>query len=320
MVKEFLNIAKAGDPVYITTVREAYENLRDSKRQILYCVLTLFEDNGKKLFKISLPIFDGMGAEEISFVKSYVWAEIYNILSSLGGKVMDIYLDSSNKALFELADELGSIFCIDCKRSDRAGYGRCINVIDRMLGVLCPTEPAFRFNIHDISEMPEIHAEIRKQLKDPGIFTRVTENLDGKIICGMDIGGTDIKSVLAKDGKIDCYKEYDWFPAGFRESSQLIEPICLLVRLIRAKVSLDEYEDVSGEKAVLVNNIRKALDKNADEDSMLAAVEKAEAFLNGKFTEIDAIGLCFPDVVVKNKIVGGEVYKTRGIRNNPEIN
>lgn len=34
---------------------------------------------------------------------------------------------------------------------------------------------------------------------------------------------------------------------------------------------------------------------------------------------LTAIGLCFPDVVVKNKIVGGEVYKTRGIRNNPEI-
>jgi hypothetical protein len=33
----------------------------------------------------------------------------------------------------------------------------------------------------------------------------------------------------------------------------------------------------------------------------------------------DGIGLCFPDVVVKNKIVGGEVYKTRGIRNNPNI-
>ena len=33
----------------------------------------------------------------------------------------------------------------------------------------------------------------------------------------------------------------------------------------------------------------------------------------------DGIGLCFPDVVVRNKIVGGEVYKTRGIRTNPAI-
>jgi len=31
------------------------------------------------------------------------------------------------------------------------------------------------------------------------------------------------------------------------------------------------------------------------------------------------VGMCFPDVVVRNKIVGGEVYKTRGIRQNREI-
>ncbi len=31
---------------------------------------------------------------------------------------------------------------------------------------------------------------------------------------------------------------------------------------------------------------------------------------------LDAIGLCFPDVVVRDRIVGGEVYKTRGIREN----
>ena len=34
----------------------------------------------------------------------------------------------------------------------------------------------------------------------------------------------------------------------------------------------------------------------------------------------DAIGLSFPDVVVKDSIVGGEVFKTRGIRENPSIN
>ncbi len=70
---------------------------------------------------------------------------------------------------------------------------------------------------------------------------------------------------------------------------------------------------------MIIDQINKALDKNASDEEMLSAVERAEAYLQGKFTEIDAIGLCFPDVVVKNKVVGGEVYKTRGIRNNPEI-
>lgn len=319
MVKEFLKTAKEGDPVFISTVCEAFGNLKDDEKQVMNCVLTLLENNEKRLFKINLPLFDNMGAEEVNFIKSYVWAEIYNILSSLGGKVMNIYVDKQNKSLFDLASELNKVFCIDSKRSERRGYGRTVNVIDRMLGTLCPDEPGFRFVVNDISEMPDIATDVKKQAKDSSIFTRVTENLEGKIICGMDVGGTDIKTVLVKDGKIDSYKEYDWFPASFKESSQLIEPICLIVRLMRAKISLDDFNDASGAKSALISDIYKALDKNATDDFMLAAVEKAEAFLNGKFTEIDAIGLCFPDVVVKDKIVGGEVYKTRGIRNNPDI-
>lgn len=319
MIKDFLKLAKAGEPVYISTVCEAFGGLAETERLVMNCVLTLLDNNEKKLFKINLPVLDTMSVEEISFAKSYVWAEIYNILSGLGGKVMDIYVDKKNAVLYELALELNKVFDIDCKRADRRGYGKSVNVIDRMLGTLCPGEPGFRFNVHDSTQMPEINTEDRKQANDSSAFTRVTGNLDGKIICGMDVGGTDIKVVLMKDGKIDCCKEYDWFPASFRESSQLIEPICLMVRLIRAKISLNNIEAASGVKASLAQELHKALDKNATADFMLFVVEKAEAFLRGKLAEIDAIGLCFPDVVVKHKVVGGEVYKTRGIRNNPDI-
>ena len=33
----------------------------------------------------------------------------------------------------------------------------------------------------------------------------------------------------------------------------------------------------------------------------------------------DGIGLCFPDVVIRNRIVGGETYKTRGMRENTAL-
>lgn len=319
MVKSFLEKAKKGYPVYISTVCQAFNNLIDSEKQVLNCVLKLLNNDEKKHFKISLPVIEKLNKEEIEFVKSYIWAEIYNILSSLGGKNMAIYIDMRNSHLYSLAEELNEVFYINYKRSERQGYGRCINVIDRMLGTLCPGEPSFKFIVKDISEMPENKADTRKQTQDTRIFTKVTENLEDKIICGMDVGGTDIKIVLVRDGKIDCYKEYDWFPASFKESNQLIEPICLIVRLIRVKASLDDYADANSEKTELVNRIHKALDKDATDEMMLSVVKKAEAFLNNKFTEIDAIGLCFPDVVVRDKIVGGEVYKTRGIRNNPDI-
>lgn len=318
MVKTFIEAAKVGNPVFISQVCETFGHLKGNERHEMNCVLTLL-NNEKRLFKICLPSFDYLNIEEINFVKSYIWAEIYNILSSLGGKVMEIYVDDHNESLYHFAGELNKVFYIDSKRSERLGYGRAINVIDRMLGTLCPNEPSFKFVVDDLSKMPDIHPEAKKQVQDSRIFTKVTENLEGKIICGMDVGGTDIKIVLVKDGKIDCYKEYDWFPASFKESSQLIEPICLVVRLIRAKVSLDNLYDLSDTKLTLKSAIQKALDKNATEDFILSVVINTEAFLKGKFTEIDAIGLCFPDVVVNDKIVGGEVYKTRGIRNNTNI-
>ncbi|HHW47683.1 MAG TPA: hypothetical protein GXX14_03580 [Clostridiaceae bacterium] len=308
--------------MFISTVSEAFENLKETEKQVMNCVLTLLENDEKRLFKISLPVFSCLENEEINFVKSYVWSKIYNILSGLGGKEMNIYIDKKNSSLTELAAELNRVFYIDSKRYNRRGYGRAVNVIDRMLGALCADAPGFRFNILDISEMPEINkidTEGRKKNRDLSVFKKVTENFAGKIICGIDVGGTAIKTVLVKDGNIDSCKEYNWFPAGFRETRQLIEPICLMVRLMRAKVSLESLNISSDAKNELIRDINKALDKNASNDYVLAAVEKAEAFLNGRYVEIDAIGLTFPDVVVKNKIVGGEVYKTRGIRNNPNI-
>ena len=39
----------------------------------------------------------------------------------------------------------------------------------------------------------------------------------------------------------------------------------------------------------------------------------------GQLRNFDAIGLCFPDVVIRNQIVGGETYKTRGMRENTAL-
>lgn len=319
MLQDFLNTAKAGDPVYISTVYDAFSQLEDSKKQVMHCILTLLEADQKKLFTISLPLFEELTTEEIEFAKNYLWAEVYNALSSLGGKEMNIYIDPNNDQLAALTSELNEVFCINSPRSKRNGYGRCVNVIDRMLSTLCKGHPGFKFITNPLSEMPEIASAVTPLEQDARIFKKVTENLEGKIICGMDVGGTDIKIVLVHNGKISCYKEYDWFPALFKESSQLVEPICLMVRLVRAKISLDHSTSHSDQMATVVSDIYSALANDASEDFMLQAVENAELYLNGDYSEIDAIGLCFPDVVVKDKVVGGECFKTRGIRNNPEI-
>jgi hypothetical protein len=52
---------------------------------------------------------------------------------------------------------------------------------------------------------------------------------------------------------------------------------------------------------------------------MQQVVNEAEKTLGSSLIAIDGIGLSFPDVVIKDKIVGGEATKTRGMRENPQI-
>ncbi|NQT59858.1 MAG: hypothetical protein HQ557_12820 [Bacteroidetes bacterium] len=317
MIMQFLEAAEKGQPVYISRVYDAFQVLE--KSQTLHCFLSLLEEDRTKYFPIKIPEF-GASEETDQFIKEYVWAELYNILSSLGGRRMDIYIDDTCSKLRSFAEDLTNVFNIPLKRKDRQGYGRAINVIDRMLDTLAPEEKVkgFCFTIAPLSDLPEVKTASVNFKRDISIYSTVTENLDNKILCGVDVGGTDIKIVLVKDGHINCFKEYDWFPASFTESQQLVDPICLIVRLMRAVVSLETLSP-SAEKDRLNIMKEKALHISASEELMRKFCFRVEDLSSGTLTEIDSLGMCFPDVVVKNKIVGGEVYKTRGIRNNPAI-
>ena len=315
MLKNFINKAKNGDPVYISKVYEQFNNLPEQERCTIFCILELLAKDNRRLFKFDIPLLSSPTDEEMDFIKSYVHAQIYNILSSLGGRMMTIYIDKSEKHIFGIVSNLNKVFCINKDGLERKGYGRCINVLDRMLETLFLGEQKFKFVIEDISKLPAVEEEKNNILPSIDYFKKVPLGLNKKIVIGIDVGGTDIKAILVNKGKIQCFKEYDWFPTNFKLSKQLVDPICLIVRLLRAKLFVDEYHY----NKELKDNIEKALDKNASDDFMENAVNEIEKMIEDNI-EIDSIGLAFPDVVVRNKIVGGETYKTRGIRNNKEIN
>ncbi len=319
MLKSLIKTAEAGEPVYINTVYDYLSSVPESEIKTLHCILTLLEADDQRYFPIKIPAVLKNEAES-KFISEYVWAEIYNILSSLGGKRMDIYIKPEDTSLYELAENLNSVFGIGKSRSARTGYGRCINVIDRMLDTLSPESDRFSFVIHTAEKVPvpvPVTAAPSTGKNEMDIYRRVTSGMEGKLLCGIDVGGTDIKIVLVKDGSIICYKEYDWFPAKFTTSVQLVDPICLIVRLMRARATLDMY--TGADTAAAEKRMNEALDISASEEQMLTACKTIENLPGIKAAEIDGVGMCFPDVVVSNKIVGGEVYKTRGIRNNPAI-
>jgi hypothetical protein len=242
MLSEFIKRAEMGNPVYISNVYSAFQELKEKESQVLHCYLSLLEKDELKSFIIRIPFFSEIEKEN-RFIREYVWAELYNIISSLGGRYMDIYIDLSNRNLADFAGNLNSVFDIHKARKDRGGYGRAVNVSDRMLGTLAPDEKGFEFRIKSSSNKMPVLKTAESVRADMTVYSRVTGNMDKKFICGIDVGGTDIKIALVQNGDISCYKEYDWFPARFTRSIELVDPICLLVRLMGAKITQDSLSD-----------------------------------------------------------------------------
>lgn len=319
MIEKFIEEAKKGDPVFITDVRDSFDGLDEKHQQRLSCVLNLV-DGTNRLFELNIPTIKGLDAEQLNFVRSYIRAEVYNILSALGGKTMTVYTDTSDRDLTDLAEGFNETFGIGRDRASRNGYARCVNVIDRMLDAIYGGDERFEFVVKDVSEIPDL-SEIPAALKsDIDFFKKAAQNLGDKVICGMDIGGTDIKAAMVVNGNICCLKEYDWFPESFTSAEQLNDPICMLVRFMRARLSLDADKNLSCEnRQLLGQELTKAMHKDAPFEVIEEAVTEVENAFKGELIPIDAVGLCFPDVVIDDKVVGGEATKTRGMRENPDI-
>lgn len=326
MIKEFLKKAKGDLPVYINHVREAFLELGEGERDDIILAVRLISKAEDKLFNISIPAVDGCDREEIAFVGAYINAEVYNLLSAMGGEHLTFYFDTTKEKLYSMLAALDETFGVNQTLGERKGFGKCINVIDRMIAGMgnksVQQAKGFHFRLKDLSEMPGRIMEERQQKREQDIFHRAYKGLEGKVLCGIDIGGTDIKAVLALDGKLEYVKEYDWFPAMYCTADEVMEPIVDIVRLLAAKASYDRLTGMDLQSAALLElgaELEKAMEKSASGEYIREISIKAEVLMGCRLIDIDALGMCFPDVVVRDRIVGGETYKTRGIRNNTDV-
>lgn len=309
--------ASKGKPVYIHDVRRALYSLPSLENCIVYMQLESMDAEKATDFQLRLPRnVEFMEKTVVDFLKRYLYAEVYNLLSTCGAREMIFFLDTDNSFLLSMFQEIPSVFGQNLRRSERPGYGRCINVIDRMLSALYGDTVSFTFAIKDVVDYTPVEEKILSSVRhDRSAF--LTEGLKGRAILGMDVGGTDIKAALVVDDCLVCLKEYDWFPAAFTGSRQLVEPIVLLTRVMRDVMLLDQHKeqfppDIRGD-------MKRALRKDCDEMFIEKLCDRIEKKWNDALPTFDSIGLCFPDVVIRDRIVGGEVYKLRGIRNNPDI-
>lgn len=305
ILKEFLRTAGEDRPVYISRVRDCFQ--AEGTRPFHYHVALY--DGTVRRFALKVPVCETEA--EATFVVDYLNAMLYNTLSSLGAQAIDVYVDLGDNALCSFAERLNDTFQAEAKLSERSGYGKCLNVNQRTLRSLFGEATRFGFHIHDIAEEPAV-AEASKPGAGRPVFAELPARAEQGMWMGMDIGGTDVKLVAALNGRLCAFKEYDWNPSAASVAAQIIDPLLSLTRLMRAAACM-AAEGLEAEVPAA------AFDKSASDADIKAAVAAMEARLGDALRGFDGIGLCFPDVVVKNRIIGGETMKTLGLRNNTAL-
>lgn len=304
MLKTFLEEAARGRSVYITDVREAFQ-ARGTRPFHLRAALY---DGSARSFPLLLPETEGQEGER--FVAEYVHATVHNLLSALGGVGLDVYTDRGDRAARALAEGLDQTFQLSLPRDARTGRGKCLNVNERVLAALFHGEKTFAFGVRSIAEEPA--AEQPAPASGRPVFAGLPALTAGRMLLGMDVGGTDVKLAVSVDGRLALCKEFDWLPSACVRAEELTGPLLLLTRLLRAAGSLC----MAGREG---EADRAAMGREASLEEMERAAAAMERAAGAGLRPFDAIGLSFPDVVVRNRIVGGETPKTQGMRNNPDL-
>ena len=298
MLKEMLKQAHAGQPLWLPDVREAFAGSEEGVR----LVLRLKSFDGKtRDFEYRLPRWQDDA--ERALVRDCLCAAIYNAMAVCGGWEMDFFLNLNEKGPVDLLREIERIFRDSA--SERRGLGKVLCTANRMGNAF--GEKQFSFSIYD---MKDYSAESGKHT-DGSLLADTLRGLcreaEHANCVGVDVGGTDIKLAASKYGRLAAVKEYDWNPAAYSTVDQIIEPILLLTRLMRACIAVDGADEA----------LIRALRRDATDAEMAEAVSAAEVRIDADV--LDAVGVSFPDIVLRDRIVGGETPKTGGVRRNPNV-
>lgn len=304
MLSSLLEKAKADEPLWLPELREAF--LADPASRPLYLRLTL-HDGSVKDYPCALPLWKS--EEERRFAAAFLYACVYNILAVCSGRELRLFFDTADAGLCALFESLDAVFQLH--ESRRRGYGKVISIAANIGG------GAFCFTKSDLSAYAPLQETAARTAPAPldEKLRALCAKASGLALCGIDVGGTDIKLALSDGEKLVCTKEYDWNPAACATAEEITGPILWLTRLMRACLAHARapLSDALGEL------LRAALSRDAPLAEIMRAVEAAEAAYGDRIMVLDGVGLSFPDIVIGDRILGGETPKTDGIRRNAAV-
>ena len=174
------------------------------------------------VFALGLPQWENDKQRE--FVAEYVRAFFYNLLSTLGALRIEIYLDRSDEALTALAEGLSDDFQVSWAKTERTGYGKCLNVNERIIRALTGGSEKFSITVKDLADEPAVQEEKKESVSEP-VFTQLPERAKTRFLLGIDVGGTDIKFAVSLDGKLLHCEELNWAPASISCVEDLTAPV-----------------------------------------------------------------------------------------------
>ena len=308
MLSAYLDRARADEPLWLPELRAAF--LADESARPLKLRLTL-HDGSMRDFACAVPRWET--EEEERFAAEYLYACVYNILAVYSGRALRLFFDTADGELCALYDSLAVVFQLNETR--RHGYGKVVSIAAR-IAASCGGG-AFRFEKADLSEYTPLNEEKAEGTSVP-LENKLREacgKASGLALCGVDVGGTDIKLALSLDGRLVCTKRFDWNPALYATAEEIIEPILWLVRLMRCRLAAERTalpEELRGK-------LHEALGKDAALGLVREAAEQAEAVLGTAVNVLDGIGVSYPDIVIGDRILGGETPKTEGLRRNTTL-
>ena len=257
---ELLRAAERGEQLWLGDLRGILEKEPEARR--LTAELRL-PQGGRNSYE--LPLLPPETAEERRFLRDYLRAHLFNILSACSGSRLSLSLpEDAPKTLRSMAEEAAAGL-------DEPGFDKAKRVAAR----LCAAAGAAPLQVELLPRGTGIASAEKKEERFAPLAPRLRELAAGAekgLRCGLDVGGTDVKLVIAREGKLLLAEEYDWDPSRFTCAEELIAPLLDLVGRGLARAC-------PGERALP-----------------------------------DSLGLSFPDVVIRDRILGGETPKTRGMR------
>ncbi|RKY30103.1 MAG: hypothetical protein DRP68_06460, partial [Candidatus Omnitrophota bacterium] len=268
--------------------------------------LTYGEDKSTYLYTLYIPKKELQNKEFSLEFDTYLRAQIYNLLTSRGATRLGINV--------ELGEEFTKRVVLWAKNAFFNGTKplRQSHLPPRLSSVYGKTLEIYELKTEDIERYKKEEKEKEEESQKENVqkeLSKQTEQIRqlSRLNIGIDAGGTDIKINVFNNGEDIFEKEHRWNPREFTTTELHLEAIVSLIKIgVIAKILLiDKKNENSDDIKKLKDELEKIKDPNTTIEQLKSFIEKAEKQLKPTYSQINSIGISWPDTVIEDRVISG---------------